>query len=414
MPVVTHTSRDDSVYVNKDNEVDNKEDLITTNHSTWPGPSLTIHVSNFHPGFLPGRYVLRTSFGDLQDDKPLIPYEFGLVHGIIRALQQGISLTLRPDDIWLAILSQLALFQRGNNDTAPGLFLSQDVDGHEIVNIDLARHSPRKTPKEHYDFALCEEFGSRIRNPGQKEWLLPSFSTSTTEDKLVAGLVIASSVYRYSKFAPRGFSGFGLQPGGNRGGFKAVKLLGGLHDWQELLSKVKYLQIYHADCRPWSILLQTVVANIIGTFHDPASQQVKDFWNGAAAITCTNGGRTKEYLSGWITAFLYWDKRGFRTKNIAEDWDCEIRVGSRSGAMGFPVVTTKDLPSGVVAVPINIKSWKTRTGHDVTLIGGAFGMEITDKLTIVQPRSGWVMFEEQWVRFNDEEELHERNGPDLN
>jgi hypothetical protein len=62
------------------------------------------------------RRIIQSSFSDLDKPDPpcVIPYSSGFVISIIRAFQQDLHLVLRPDDIWLSILTQFSMFVNGN------------------------------------------------------------------------------------------------------------------------------------------------------------------------------------------------------------------------------------------------------------------------------------------------------------
>jgi hypothetical protein len=54
-----------------------------------------------------GRRILHSSFSDIENSTHgVLPYGNGFVNGVIRAFEQDLHLILRPDDIWLAILTQ--------------------------------------------------------------------------------------------------------------------------------------------------------------------------------------------------------------------------------------------------------------------------------------------------------------------
>jgi hypothetical protein len=51
--------------------------------------------------------VLQSTFGrgNATVQPPIVPFKHGLVHTVLEAYNQHHALVLRPDDIWLAILS---------------------------------------------------------------------------------------------------------------------------------------------------------------------------------------------------------------------------------------------------------------------------------------------------------------------
>jgi hypothetical protein len=55
--------------------------------------------------------ILHSSFGGLEAAQlsSVVPYGNGFVDGVIRAFQQDLHLSIRPDDVWLAIVTQFML-----------------------------------------------------------------------------------------------------------------------------------------------------------------------------------------------------------------------------------------------------------------------------------------------------------------
>ena len=100
------------------------------------------------------RGIIQSSFHELNvNTSPIIPYGNGLVNGIIRAFQQDLHLVLRPDDIWLSILTQFSMFVNGDSEHLRTQFVAHqgkkalvvDIRPHPISDIDIGRFAQAMT-----------------------------------------------------------------------------------------------------------------------------------------------------------------------------------------------------------------------------------------------------------------------------
>ena len=81
------------------------------------------------------RRIIQSSFHELNPEtSPIIPYGNGLVNGIIRAFQQDLHLVLRPDDIWLSILTQFNMFVNGNSEHLRTQFVAHEGKKELIID----------------------------------------------------------------------------------------------------------------------------------------------------------------------------------------------------------------------------------------------------------------------------------------
>ncbi|OCK79451.1 hypothetical protein K432DRAFT_455361 [Lepidopterella palustris CBS 459.81] len=113
------------------------------------------------PDKLECRRIIQLSFGDLnivrsstanafaaifglsgiRKSSVVIPYRNGFVNVILRAFQQDFHLILRPDDMWLSILTQFSMYVNGHAEELRSIFVA--CEGKERLTIDIHLHSPR-------------------------------------------------------------------------------------------------------------------------------------------------------------------------------------------------------------------------------------------------------------------------------
>lgn len=343
------------------------------------------------------RPIIQSSFSDLGPDSMLIPYGNGLVNGVVRAFQQDLHLVLRPDDIWLSILTQFSMFVNANAERLRTRFVAHegkkelmiDISPYPISSIDMGKFAQEMTRLIH-DNVVDVKF---------RDWILPKFSTTTDNDKSVAAVVMMGTLKSYFEFTLNGGCGF-----------PSVTLLGEKSDWKEILRRVQKLQEYGDESTEWSQLLTPIIKNIIASFDRPNSQKVKDFWLRACHSAGQDGSGPRETLSGWITAFCFFSETGARTKHFSDE---QIRSGDLGmpldrkrlvlNGIPYPVMSPEHIPKGVVSVPVAIQDFQTGLQHKTSLIAGSVGMTASaaggggggkEDLTTVQPRSGWWMLQD--------------------
>ena len=111
------------------------------------------------------------------------------------------------------------------------------------------------------------------------------------------------------------FSGTEVQPAGillvstvrTECGIPSVTLLGVKEDWQTLLERLEKLRILGNEPTQFYALLKPVLTRFVRMFNDPESDDIKDFWS---RIAHESRGSGSHRISGWITAFSFWDQDG--------------------------------------------------------------------------------------------------------
>ncbi len=90
---------------NSDTAFSSGKEILETNLKRWSIPYKLLTGVNGDPVIKP--MVIRHSYAALRERVAVIPYGNGFVTSLIRAYHQGLHLCLRPEDVWLSILSQL-------------------------------------------------------------------------------------------------------------------------------------------------------------------------------------------------------------------------------------------------------------------------------------------------------------------
>ena len=336
------------------------------------------------------RKVIQSSFYDSSNSLRVVPYSNGLVHGIIRAFNQDLHLVLRPDDIWLAILTQFSFCVNGNAEQVRAHFVAHE--GRKQLGVDV-----RPFPVFAADMgAVAQEFARLIQenvvDPELGAWALPRFSTTTDVDTSVAAVVLMATMQKYFEYVMRGGCGF-----------PSVTLLGEKSDWEEILRRVRKLPMYGDETEEWSRLLVAVIKRMIRTFDFPEAQDTKDFWLRACHAAGVEGSGTgQKTLSGWVTAFCFFTDEGKRTRAFSTQklgTDPGTKIAERKllvlDNVVFPLIHPESgIPKGVVTVPVGIKDEGAGLMYKTTMAAGSMGVDITDDRSSVQPKSGWFMLQD--------------------
>ncbi|KAL7952534.1 hypothetical protein V8C34DRAFT_318952 [Trichoderma compactum] len=360
------------VGVNKDRYVTSSAELLRHASKAWTIDTLNAKFAQTNKKIGPeSRQILYQSFEGIdKNNVTLVPYRNGFVDGIIRAFQQDLHLTLRPDDVWLAIMVQFGFYVNGRAEEMRRFFVTHE--GKKQLVVDTGPVSPQSVDVGTLARAFANLVERNAIDPNFKSWMLPSFSTTTSEDVTTAAVVMMATVKTYFEYIAMGGCGF-----------------------PSLLEKVAKLATYGEELSVWSKLLTKVAEKMVETFDKPDSQMTKDFWIRAVHHAGKDGSGTVKSLSGWITAFCYWDAEGKKTHQLR---DVEGPAADRERFIidntAFPIIRAADVPSAMAEVPIMFLDYGSSTCYETTAIAGFVGAKSSatedgDQHDTFQPQSGY-------------------------
>jgi len=289
------------------------------------------------------------------------PAPSGLVSTIVAAYNSHHELVLRPDDVWQAVLTQLSFYIQANAEELRDRFVNFEGKKQLTVyaNGTLFTANFGAMAQDIVDSQIAQS----IKDPSVASWLLPSFTTTTTTDRVVASVSVMATMQEY--FAYR----FHLCCG-----IPKVTLHGTPHDWRQLRTKIDRLSDYDLKDRrmsEWHTLLAPVLDELV-----QASEGYRDlaFWD---KVCChLGGGSGPTYLSGWVTVFAVFSTKG--------KW----MAGKKEGR--WPKVDTQGLPAGSVSVPVLVDD--DGFEYHTQMIAGQLGFDVVgDDGKAVQPRSDWFI-----------------------
>ena len=222
----------------------------------------------------------------------------GLVQTIIAAYNQHHALVLRPDDIWLCILTQFNLFVNGEGraEQLRSVFVAHEGKKELVVTGGGDRYTADYGGMAKQMTKLIEK---NVVDPSLRTWIIPSFTTTTDTDVVVASVVMMATLQTYFDYR------FCILCG-----IPQVTLLGEKDDWEQIVRRIEKLKEYGPETTAWYRLLKPVVTRFAQAFDGGVADSADncEFWNRVAHWQSRGSGPT--YLSGWITAFCAFSDEG--------------------------------------------------------------------------------------------------------
>ncbi|KAI8634819.1 hypothetical protein F5Y19DRAFT_461393 [Xylariaceae sp. FL1651] len=298
----------------------------------------------------------------------------GFVHACLEAYSAHHRLVLRPEDIWFAILTQLSAYIHGRAEELRSQFVGYG-DG-EKLELHVEAQLGDKTDHGALAFQMGKLVQGAIKDEGLRDWVLPTFTTTTKVDQAVASMLLMGTMQKYFTFS-----------WGTRCGLPAVTLLGSAGDWAAVRARAERLARYGEEPARWLRLLRPVLDGFVASFAAPESGDTLRFWRRVCDEHRPNGSGRTTY-SGWITAFCFWDEKGVAGEGGGGGGG--VQLARNQIPIGFskvPVNLFYDgvcVPSEIIAGSVGIKASreKVATGNDRRAPG----------FDTIQPLSGWSLY----------------------
>ncbi|KAF5611760.1 DUF4419 domain protein [Fusarium tjaetaba] len=351
--------------------------------------------------------IIRTSVTpSLLQENHISPSRNGLVWSAYHAYSQHHHLTIRPEDVWFSILTQLSFFINANAEELRSFFVAhegkKELTVFEAATLETANIG-----------ALAQQLAGlvskNVKDPELGDWVMPSFSTTTDTDRVVASVLFMGAMQKYFSY------GMCLTCG-----IPSVTLLGEISDWEAILTRLDRLDLLGKEPTEFAEMLRPILKHMIISFEKPDDAEIKRFWNTIATRIPADSGI--DYITGWITAFCFWDEEG----------KSKYRHATVLGEVAYPSVDIDKVPLGVASVPVEIND----NGNIIPsmMVAGSFGIQATamtqdtptentssnggslrtrlgslvgsqqestegtasdSELNAIQPLSGWIMYEDE-------------------
>lgn len=346
------------------------------------------HVEIFQSSLISHNTSTRSVDGDAQ---PLLTSKNGLVWSVMYAYSDHHHLTLRPEDLWFAILTQFSAYLNAHAEEFRHIFVAHE-GRKELV---IRQYSPNRYAADYRSFAnnMGRLIQENILDDGFREWIMPDFSTTSSNDKVLASVLMMATMQKYFTY--------GLQL---LCGLPSVTLLGKREDYEQILKKLGRLEGFGDEPVQFAALLKPVLLRFILSFDDPSAPEVIDFWQ--RSVHHFRGGSGPTKYSGWITAFCFWDKDGNCLYEVNNDAnrkghaDSDVTSLELDGVQ-YGVIQDSQVPSGYSKVPVKIDDngeiiMAEMTAGSVGIACSSSGRSMEDGslgLDSMQPVSAWWISE---------------------
>ncbi|KAF9697157.1 hypothetical protein EKO04_004891 [Ascochyta lentis] len=382
--------------------------IATADHASrvWATEKATTPARLFeracHNEYKQSRQIIQSSVSESQlQDAYISASHNGLVNAAIRAYSSHHQLSIRPEDVWFAILSQLNFYINAHAEQLRDHFVSHKgqhkLTVHAVGSIETVDFG---TLAAHMTY----EIQKNVKDPDLQAWIMPDFSTTTDSDRAVAAVLMMGAMQKYFTY------GMCLACG-----IPSVTLLGEREDWEKILNKLDELSEFGDEPTTFAELLRPVLRNFVATFdaQPKPSAAVLDFWSRIADER--SGGSGPTYLSGWITAFCMWDEDGKLLYDLKSNEDGGLLLDG----VGYHSIDITDIPAAIASVPVEVDD--NGTMYKTKMVAGSFGIQVTSSgkstdqsrdhasrwnedyepaqgteepgLDSLQPLSGWIMYE---------------------
>ena len=266
---------------------------------------------------------------------------------------------------------------------------------------------------------MTELIAQNVVDPELRDWIMPEFTTTTDTDRIVASILMMGALQKYLSYGASIMCGL-----------PSVTLLDVRDDWQEMLLRLEKLPRLGNEATQFYSLLKPVLTRFLNTFDEPESDEVKDFWSKIAHEARGSGTHT---ISGWITAFCFWDSKGkslYRSRKRGAELVAPVDLGLyRRDSAGLCLddalyhrVEMKEIPVGYASVPFKVND--TGAIRETIMVAGSVGIRAWSSgqaldqpesrhrvnagdrqeqssysdapmvgLDSIQPHSGWWVFE---------------------
>lgn len=339
--------------------------------------------------------TIQSSFGKLNTEAQVYPSRSGFANAAVDAYSGHHHFTFRPEDVWFAILSQLSMYINAHAEDLGKFFVAHEGKKKLTVYAVGTIHT--------VDFgalakSMSDLIGDNVVDPELKPWIMPAFSTTTETDQVVAAVMMMGSMQRYFSYGATMLCGI-----------PSVTLLGINQDWEEILQRLEKLPLLGDEPTQFYHLLKPVLTRFVRSFDAPDAPEIINFWR---KIAHESGGSGPTYLSGWITAFLFWDENG---ECLYPSGPIEIHEDGHNSRTFLDVnlyhrLQLRDIPCGYCSVPVEVND--NCKMYDTVMVEGSVGIHATSTgqaledtntytgpsqaspgLDSLKPESGWWMFE---------------------
>ncbi|KAJ7212612.1 hypothetical protein GGX14DRAFT_564364 [Mycena pura] len=342
----------------------------------------------------------------------IAPKKNGFVATLLNAYAEDRALVIRPDDVWLAILSQFNFFVNGRAELLRVNFVSHQ--GKKSLTIDARPQSRHTLDFGHLARKMAGLIEKNVVDESLRAWATPDFTTTTVNDTTVSAVLLMATLKQYFEYV--------ILAGGC--GIPRVTLEGERTDWVNIRDRLEKLKEYGIETTAWYHLLRPVISRFIAAFDKPASPYNVDFWQRVAHYE-PGGSGVGDHYTGWITAFAVFNKEGRwmghplnmtamsaaapETLSATEFWETyggpDMHFDLTLDGTPFHPVGSRSIPPGYAEVDVKLVDYDEHPAgkeYDCTMVAGTVGISVCSSgdralsasgaNDVVRPLVGWWLF----------------------
>ena len=306
--------------------------------------------------------VIQSSFGDISNAS-ICGSKNGFVRACYHAYSNHHHLTLRPEDIWFAILTQLSFHINAHAEDLRSFFVTHE--GREELEV-IAGGNIKTVDFGHLAVQITKEMDKFVVDPDMRQWVMPEFTTTRSTDTVTAAVLMMGAMQEYFSYKMTLMCGI-----------PSVTLLGERDDWVKIQNRLDKLPQLGPEPDIFAHLLRPVLEYFVRSFDSPDDPEVCSFWS---RIAHQNGGSRRQFLSGWITAFCFWDADGKCLYNsptgpVDRRGYYPTRPGCDIDGILYHQVDTNDIPNGYVSLPVTVDD--NGVIHKTRMVAGSVGIQLS-------------------------------------
>ncbi|KAI8164729.1 Vegetative incompatibility protein HET-E-1 [Colletotrichum sp. SAR 10_70] len=300
------------------------------------------------------RNVIQSSFSSEYLRKTHItPSQNGFLWAVYHAYSNHHHLHIRPEDIWFAILTQLSFYINANSESLRSLFVEHE--GRKKLKIRLLTSTMESTDFGGLAQRFSEMISSNVKDEELHDWIMPSFTTTSDNDRVVASILFMGAMQNYFSYEAQ-----------LRCGLPSVTLQGDVADYEDILARLQKIEEFGDEPKQFVKLMRPILEHMIMSFNNPDSPQVEVFWNKIAKFHSRGSGG--DHVSGWLGVFSFWSASGQTVMGSSGDWQPSIVDG-----VPRMKVLMKEFAAGYASVPVIII--EPGTTHHCTMSAGSIGIQ---------------------------------------
>ncbi|KAF8172268.1 hypothetical protein BJ912DRAFT_994114 [Pholiota molesta] len=317
---------------------------------------------------------LQSSFDD-RDCTNMRPERHGLFGTVLLAFREHNHLVLRPDDVWIAILTQISFYVNSHVEDLRSKFVAHE--GKKTLHVEVDNFS-----FEEIATAMVLAIHGNVVDKDLAKWILPDFSTTTTNDTIVsAGLMMALLKHYFTYEASWTC------------GIPSITIEGSKQDWEKILLRIDKLEELGQEPTAWAALLRPILGQFVRAIE---GKENIEFWKKIVSYDDVCGG---PYVSGWIATFCVWSDKGkwMGPRLPCEGHPSQYAIWARGRGMDGKSQEVRSaslhigrLPVGFCDVELTLKYPKPKGDVKCTIVAGNVAVDVEG--VTVRPAPGWFMF----------------------